>query len=71
MVRAIADRVSVFQRGRLVETGTVAEIFSAPKAAYTRELIGAIPVVTDEEAALRAAIRAGGTLSKQPAKVHA
>jgi ABC-type glutathione transport system ATPase component len=57
VVRAIADRVSVFQRGRLVETGTVAEIFANPKSAYTRELIGAIPVVTDEEARLRDAIR--------------
>lgn len=60
VVRATADRVSVFQRGRLVETGRVEEIFAAPGAAYTRELIGAIPVVTEEEAALRAAIRAGG-----------
>ena len=57
MVRAVADRVSVFQRGRLVETGTVAEIFAAPKSAYTRELIGAIPVVTEEEARLRDQIR--------------
>jgi peptide/nickel transport system ATP-binding protein len=63
VVRATADRVSVFQRGRLVETGSVEEIFAAPKAAYTRELIGAIPVVTEEEAALRAAIRAGRAMS--------
>jgi ABC-type glutathione transport system ATPase component len=57
VVRAIADRVSVFQRGRLVETGTVADIFAAPQSAYTRELIGAIPVVTEEEARLRDQIR--------------
>ena len=57
VVRAVADRVSVFQRGRLVETGTVADIFAAPKSAYTRELIGAIPVVTEEEARLRDEIR--------------
>jgi peptide/nickel transport system ATP-binding protein len=57
VVRAVADRVSVFQRGRLVETGTVAEIFAAPQSAYTRELIGAIPVVTEEEALLRNQIR--------------
>ncbi len=59
VVRAIADRVSVFQKGRLVETGPVEAIFSDPKSAYTRELIGAIPVVTEAEAALRAEIRAG------------
>ncbi|HET7714005.1 MAG TPA: ATP-binding cassette domain-containing protein [Bauldia sp.] len=61
VVRAIADRVSVFQRGRLVETGTVAEIFAAPRSAYTRELIGAIPVVTEEEARLRDQIRPPAT----------
>jgi peptide/nickel transport system ATP-binding protein len=59
VVRAVADRVSVFQRGRLIETGTVKQIFVSPTATYTRELIGAIPVVTEDEAALRAAIRAG------------
>jgi peptide/nickel transport system ATP-binding protein len=64
VVRATADRVSVFQRGRLVETGTVAEIFAAPKAAYTRELIGAIPVVTEEEATLRDAIRNGARVAE-------
>ncbi|MEF2071991.1 ABC transporter ATP-binding protein [Consotaella aegiceratis] len=62
VVRAIADRVSVFQKGRLVETGTVAEIFANPKSEYTRELIGAIPVVTDEEARLRDAIREGAAV---------
>jgi ABC-type glutathione transport system ATPase component len=58
VVRTIADRVSVFQKGRLIESGGVEEIFNNPKTAYTRELIGAIPVVTDEEAALRERIRA-------------
>jgi ABC-type glutathione transport system ATPase component len=57
VVRAVADRVSVFSRGRLLETGTVEAIFSAPETAYTRELIGAVPVVTEEDATLRAAIR--------------
>ncbi|MBB3930970.1 peptide/nickel transport system ATP-binding protein [Kaistia hirudinis] len=59
VVRAIATRVSVFQKGRLVETGPVEAIFSDPKTAYTRQLIGAVPVVTPEEAKLRDAIRAG------------
>jgi peptide/nickel transport system ATP-binding protein len=58
VVRSIADRVSVFQKGRLVETAAVDDLFAAPKSRYTRELIGAIPVVTDEEARLRDAIRA-------------
>ena len=57
VVRAIASRISVFQKGRLVETGTVDAIFADPQTAYTRQLIGAVPVVTDEEAALRERIR--------------
>jgi peptide/nickel transport system ATP-binding protein len=71
VVRATADRVSVFQRGRLVETGRVEEIFAAPKAAYTRELIGAIPVVTEEEARLRSAIRSGALPSAAQARFEA
>ena len=59
VVRAIATRVSVFQKGRLVETGPVATIFENPQSAYTRQLIGAIPVVTEDEARIRDAIRGG------------
>ncbi|MCX5495868.1 ATP-binding cassette domain-containing protein [Kaistia dalseonensis] len=59
VVRAIATRVSVFQKGRLVETGPVESIFANPQSAYTRQLIGAIPVVTEEEAKIRNVIRAG------------
>jgi ABC-type glutathione transport system ATPase component len=58
VVRAIADRVSVFQTGRLVEAGTTNEIFAAPKSEYTRRLIGAIPVVTADEARYRDRFRA-------------
>ncbi len=53
VVRAIADRVSVFQKGHLVETSDVDTIFSAPKSAYTRQLLSAIPVVTAEEMELK------------------
>ncbi|AEM42699.1 ABC transporter ATP-binding protein [Ketogulonicigenium vulgare] len=59
VVRAISTTVSVFQRGRMVESGTVEQIFTNPQADYTRQLIGAVPVVTDDELALRDAIRAG------------
>ncbi|MEN2991444.1 ABC transporter ATP-binding protein [Tistrella sp. BH-R2-4] len=40
---AIADRIAVMQRGRLVECGPVGEVFLKPRAAYTRELLAAIP----------------------------
>ena len=53
VVRNIADRVAVFERGRLVELGDTQTVFTRPQHSYTRRLMGAVPVVTLEEAALR------------------
>jgi ABC-type glutathione transport system ATPase component len=53
VVRGIADRISVFEKGRLVETGAADDIFAAPRSAYTRRLLAAVPVVTEEEARFR------------------
>lgn len=53
VVRNVADRVAVFKSGKLVELGTTAQIFTAPKTVYTRILIGAVPVVDSEELQLR------------------
>jgi ABC-type glutathione transport system ATPase component len=53
VVRNIADRVAVFEKGRLVELNRTDAIFNAPDHPYTRRLIGAVPVVTGEELALR------------------
>jgi len=53
VVRNIADRVAVFEAGRLVELGATERIFTAPDHPYTRRLIGAVPVVTREEEELR------------------
>jgi ABC-type glutathione transport system ATPase component len=53
VVRNIADRVAVFEKGRLVELGQTDAIFTDPQHDYTRRLIGAVPVVSAEEAALR------------------
>ncbi len=44
LVRRFADRVAVMEHGRLVEEGAVAEVFDAPRHAYTRRLIGSVPV---------------------------
>ena len=59
VVRNVADRVLVFQSGQLVETGTTENIFTRPQADYTRQLIGAVPVVDDAELALRTKLKEG------------
>ena len=43
MVRKIADTVSIMHRGRVIETGPLAEIFARPQQDYTRHLLGAVP----------------------------
>jgi D-methionine transport system ATP-binding protein len=40
VVRAIADRVIVMDRGRIVEEGEVQRVFAAPEAELTQRLIG-------------------------------
>jgi microcin C transport system ATP-binding protein len=43
IVRKIARRVCVMQKGKIVETGPVADIFARPQHAYTRHLLAAEP----------------------------
>jgi peptide/nickel transport system ATP-binding protein len=43
VVRDMADRVYVMERGRIVETGTRDEVFHAPQHPYTRKLMAAVP----------------------------
>ena len=43
VVADLADRVMVMKSGVVVETGTVEEIFHAPKHSYTQQLLAAVP----------------------------
>ncbi|MGH9133920.1 MAG: ABC transporter ATP-binding protein [Ilumatobacteraceae bacterium] len=43
VVADLSDRVLVMQRGRIVESGTATQVFHAPRDAYTRELLRAVP----------------------------
>ncbi len=56
MVRKIADTVSIMHRGRVIESGPLAEIFARPQQDYTRHLLGAVPAGVQEP-------RAGGPRS--------
>jgi peptide/nickel transport system ATP-binding protein len=46
VVRVAADMVAVMEKGRIVEQGTVDEIFANPAEEYTRRLLDAIPGAT-------------------------
>src|SRR6266478_2075243 len=60
LVRHVADRIGVTYLGKLVELGTVDEIFSPPYHPYTRALLSSIPVPDPSAAA--AAVRLEGTV---------
>jgi peptide/nickel transport system ATP-binding protein len=61
VVAEIADRVVVMRNGRVVEQNTVAGLFAAPKADYTRELLDSVlslgsSMATGEPASTDAAV---------------
>ncbi|MEJ7651453.1 MAG: ABC transporter ATP-binding protein [Nakamurella sp.] len=43
VVRRVCDQVAVLQRGRIVESGPVAEVYDRPQQDYTRQLLAAVP----------------------------
>ncbi|WP_439494991.1 ABC transporter ATP-binding protein [Bosea sp. (in: a-proteobacteria)] len=46
----ICDRIAVMQHGRIVELGTAKRVFQEPEAAYTSELLAAVPGLARERA---------------------
>jgi peptide/nickel transport system ATP-binding protein len=45
VVAEIADDVAVMYKGKIVEQGSVAEVLTRPKQAYTQKLLAAVPVL--------------------------
>ena len=43
VVKQIAHRVCVMQAGQIIEQGSVADVYSKPQQAYTRQLLAAVP----------------------------
>lgn len=50
VIARMAQRVAVMRKGEVVETGPAEEIYSAPKADYTRMLLKAVPRIDAERA---------------------
>lgn len=71
IVEHIADRVGVLREGRLVETGSVSEIFGSPKHTYTRALLAATPCLVASHDADATSYRLTNRLNAQPELNHA
>lgn len=53
VVRVLASRVVVMYRGRIVEQGSVENVFNSPKHRYTQQLLASIPTVSASDDAIK------------------
>ncbi|QPM90535.1 ATP-binding cassette domain-containing protein [Pseudooceanicola algae] len=56
LMRNFCSRLAIMLRGEIVEEGATPDVFADPQHPYTRALISAIPVVTDDEDRLKPAV---------------
>ncbi|MFK8081974.1 MAG: ABC transporter ATP-binding protein [Granulosicoccus sp.] len=52
VVQRVTDRVLVMRAGKLIESGSTADVFTEPQHRYTKELLAAVPVLSLSESAL-------------------
>lgn len=49
VVRHLSDHISVMKHGKIIETGTVHDVFERPQEEYTKRLLAAIPQIKNYE----------------------
>ncbi|PFG63180.1 peptide/nickel transport system ATP-binding protein [Thioclava sp. ES.031] len=70
VVAEMAERVIVMKQGQAVETGAVSQIFTAPREAYTQDLLAAVPRMGDGSGAAGASPDAKPVARLRDVKVH-
>jgi peptide/nickel transport system ATP-binding protein len=48
-MRNFCSRIAIMLKGEIVESGEPRDVFADPQHPYTRALIAAVPVMTEEE----------------------